>query len=111
MWSGCSRHWTAPALAVNYTAQNIEAVGMTEENCVFMWICSGNRSVFAAMENGQIGKVHHVEYKSEGFFPFFETTTTLVYGEKLTAPRKVTTIKKVKVKPKQESAQEDEEEE
>jgi len=41
----------------------------------------GDASLKAAMENGNITKVHHVDYKVKNILGIFGSTTTIVYGE------------------------------
>ena len=41
----------------------------------------GDASLKAAMENGGIKKIHHVDYKVKNILGIFGTTTTIVWGE------------------------------
>lgn len=41
----------------------------------------GDCSIKAAMENGGIKKIHHVDYKTKTIFGIVGSQTTLVYGE------------------------------
>lgn len=41
----------------------------------------GDCSIAAAMKNGGISKIHHVDYKVTNILGIVGTTTTLVYGE------------------------------
>ena len=41
----------------------------------------GDASLKAAMENGGITKVHHVDYKVKNILGIVGSTTTIVYGE------------------------------
>ena len=41
----------------------------------------GDASLKAAMENGNITKVHHVDYKVKNILGIVGSTTTIVYGE------------------------------
>ena len=41
----------------------------------------GDCSIKAAMENGGIKKIHHVDYKTKNIFGIYATQTTFVYGE------------------------------
>lgn len=41
----------------------------------------GDSSIKAAMDNGGITKIHHVDYKVNNIFGIIGSTTTLVYGE------------------------------
>ncbi len=44
-------------------------------------IATGDASVKAAMENGGIKKIHHVDYKSTNILGLFGKFTTVVYGD------------------------------
>ncbi len=41
----------------------------------------GDCSIAAAMKNGGISKIHHVDYKVKNILGIIGETTTLVYGE------------------------------
>ena len=41
----------------------------------------GDASLKAAMENGGITKIHHVDFKVKNIFGVVGSTTTIVYGE------------------------------
>lgn len=41
----------------------------------------GDASIKAAMENGGITKIHHVDYEVRNIFGIIGSTTTIVYGE------------------------------
>lgn len=42
---------------------------------------SGDASIEAAMKNGGIKKVHHVDYKTTTYFFLYTKQTTIVWGE------------------------------
>ena len=44
-------------------------------------IATGDASIKAAMENGGISKVHHVDYKSSNILGLYAKYTVIVYGE------------------------------
>ena len=44
-------------------------------------IADGDASIKAAMENGGIKKVHHVDYKTRNILGIIGSTTTTVWGE------------------------------
>jgi hypothetical protein len=46
-----------------------------------LFLTSGDASITAAMQNGGIRKVHHVDYKVNNYFWLWNNTTTIVYGE------------------------------
>ena len=43
--------------------------------------CEGDASLKAAMNNGNITKVHHVDYKVRDIFGIVGSSTTIVWGE------------------------------
>lgn len=43
--------------------------------------CEGDASLKAAMDNGGIKKVHHVDYKVKNILGIIADYTTIVYGE------------------------------
>ncbi len=43
--------------------------------------CEGDASIKAAMDNGNIKKVHHVDYKVKNILGIIGSTTTIVWGE------------------------------
>jgi hypothetical protein len=42
---------------------------------------SGDASISAAMKNGGITRIHHVDHETSNFFGIYSTYTTIVYGE------------------------------
>lgn len=46
-----------------------------------MLFTKGDASIGAAMKNGGITKVHHIDYKVKTFFYCYSTYTTMVWGE------------------------------
>ncbi len=46
-----------------------------------LFLSGGDASISAAMQNGGIRKVHHVDYKVNNYFWLFNYTTTIVHGE------------------------------
>ena len=43
--------------------------------------CEGDASIKAAMDNGGIKKIHHVDYKTKNILGIIGEYTTIVYGE------------------------------
>jgi len=43
-------------------------------------IAAGDASIGAAMRNGGITEIHHVDYDVKNFFGFYGEYTTIVYG-------------------------------
>jgi hypothetical protein len=46
-----------------------------------LFLTGGDASITAAMKNGGLRKVHHVDYKVNNYFWLWNDTTTIVYGE------------------------------
>jgi hypothetical protein len=69
-------------LAVAENAATSAKVGTS--SCVsYLWLVSvGDCSTKAAMDNGSIAKVHHVDWQMQSYvFHLYEKMTTIVYGE------------------------------
>ena len=59
-------------------------VGRAQAQGILALFAWGDASIKKAMENGNITKVHHVDYEYQKYsclFPFFEGYTVIVYGE------------------------------
>ncbi|HUT04862.1 MAG TPA: TRL-like family protein [bacterium] len=56
-------------------------VGTSECTSILGWIATGDASIKAAMENGGITKIHHVDYKAEVILGVYAKLTVIVYGE------------------------------
>lgn len=68
--------------AFGYVDNSVKPVRCGEASATgILCFSEGDASIKAAMENGQIKKVHHVDYKTRNFFGVVGKTTTLVYGE------------------------------
>ena len=54
-----------------------------ESSCtsILGMIATGDASIKAAMENGGIKVIHHVDYKSTNILGFYCKFTTVVYGD------------------------------
>ena len=54
-----------------------------ESSCVAVLgiVSTGDASIEAAMKNGGITKIHHVDHKSMSVLGLFAKFTTIVYGE------------------------------
>ena len=57
-----------------------EKVGTATASGIICFV-KGDSSLKAAMDNGGIKKVHHVDYKSFNVFGIVGEQTTIVYGE------------------------------
>jgi hypothetical protein len=85
--SGCAVLYTdiktpIPSLSINTDAQGTAHVG--KASCAsYVWVVAlGDCSVQAAMQNGGISKVHHVDSEiTSYFFGIYTKFTTVVYGE------------------------------
>ena len=86
-FSGCAVLYTdiktpMPSLGLNTDAQGTTHVG--KASCAsYVWIVAlGDCSVQAAMQNGGIAKVHHMDTEINSyFFGIYTKFTTVVYGE------------------------------
>lgn len=56
-------------------------VGTSECVSILGWVATGDASIKAAMENGGITKIHHVDYKTEVVLGIYAKLTVIVYGE------------------------------
>ncbi|MCD6327850.1 TRL-like family protein [bacterium] len=56
-------------------------VGMSTCNSILGWVAMGDASIKAAMENGGITKIHHVDYHATNMLGVYATLTVIVYGE------------------------------
>jgi len=56
-------------------------VGTAECVSILGWVATGDASIKAAMENGGITKIHHVDYKTEVVLGIYAKLTVIVYGE------------------------------
>jgi hypothetical protein len=95
MFSGCAMVMTpvgmgsiytdvkAPQVAasVNYDATGFAKVGSATASNILGWIVMGDAGIQAAMKNGGITKVHHVDYKASSILGIYATYTLYVYGE------------------------------
>ncbi len=88
--SGCARVMT-PAMGVIYsstdapiaatTATGHSKVGTASCSSVLGIVATGDASITAAMRNGGITKIHHVDYHSTQVLGLYAKMTTTVYGE------------------------------
>ncbi|MGC9323472.1 MAG: TRL-like family protein [Desulfomonilia bacterium] len=85
--SGCGVLYTdiktpLPALSVETASQHTALVGRA--SCTsYLWIITiGDCSLQAALEDGNISKIHHVDSEFKSYiFGLYTTFTTVVYGE------------------------------
>jgi hypothetical protein len=62
------------------SAGSSEKVG-TASSTAIICIATGDASIQAAMQNGGITKIHHVDHKSMSVLGVYAKYTTVVYGE------------------------------
>lgn len=56
-------------------------VGTAEAVSILGWVASGDASIDAAMKDGGITKVHHVDYHCNSILGVYAKLTVFVYGE------------------------------
>lgn len=56
-------------------------VGTSRLTSVLGIVATGDASIDAAMKNGNIKKVHHVDYKTKSILGVYAELTTVVYGD------------------------------
>ncbi|MBL0717627.1 MAG: TRL-like family protein [Desulfosarcina sp.] len=56
-------------------------VGRASCRSILGIVSTGDASINAAMKNGGISKIHHVDYESMSVLGVFAKFTTIVYGE------------------------------
>ncbi len=62
------------------TAAGQSKVGRAEAWGILVF-ATGDASIRAAMKNGGITRVHHVDHETTSWFGVYSTYTTIVYGE------------------------------
>jgi len=62
---------------------NIEYIKIGEASCesILGLVARGDASISAAMKDGKITKIHHVDYHSENILGIYAKFTVTVYGE------------------------------
>ena len=55
--------------------------GTATATSILGWVATGDASITAAMKNGGITKVHHVDFESTSIIGVYATYTVVVYGE------------------------------
>ena len=69
----------APVTATSNTGSS--KVGTGECTSILGMLALGDCSIDAAMKNGNITKIHHVDYDAMSVFFIYAKYTTIVYGE------------------------------
>jgi hypothetical protein len=86
--SGCATSqpigtlYTNLKLPVDVTANQAgKKMGVAESKSILSLIATGDSSIGAAMRNGNITKVSHVDWEVENILGIIGTYRTIVYGE------------------------------
>ena len=69
----------APVTATSNTGS--AKVGTGECTTILGWVATGDCSIDAAMKNGNITKIHHVDHFANSVLGIYATYTITVYGE------------------------------
>lgn len=69
---------TAPVMATSETSRS--KVGVSKCNAI-IGIATGDCSIEAAMKQGGIRKIQHVDYRVKSYLGLYAECTTTVYGE------------------------------
>jgi hypothetical protein len=56
-------------------------MGTSKAQSILGWVALGDASIEAAMKNGGITKVHHVDYHTKNILSIYSELTVFVYGE------------------------------
>lgn len=88
--SGCAGVMS-PAVGVIYSdthaplaatmAASYSKTGTSECSSILGMVATGDASITAAMKNGGITKIHHVDYHSTSILGIYAKMTTTVYGD------------------------------
>ncbi len=70
-----------PLGATSNTAPSTMKVGVATCTSVLALVTLGDASIEAAMKNGGITKVHHVDWSAKNFLGVYGEYTTTVYGD------------------------------
>ena len=89
MLSACTLSPVGQGLIVTNVKGPLEAtqneghskVGYSSCTNVLGLVAAGDSSITAAMKQGGISRIHHVDYRIRSVFIFFSIHTTIVYGE------------------------------
>jgi len=61
--------------------QSYSKMGTATATSILGIIASGDASIDAAMKNGGVTKIHHVDFKANSFLGIVASYTTVVHGE------------------------------
>ncbi|MEW5803300.1 MAG: TRL-like family protein [bacterium] len=89
--SGCGAMTLTPATGFVYSDirgpyhatsnEGFSKMGMSRARSILGLVALGDASIDAAMKNGNITKVHHVDYHSKNILSVYAELTVFVYGE------------------------------
>lgn len=74
--------WTNIKAPITATNSDTKAtlVGRSEATTILGLIATGDASIDAAVKNGGITRIHHVDYEKHSLFGIVTTYSTVVYG-------------------------------
>lgn len=91
LFAGCAAYSVSPVTGFFYTDvkgpmavtsnTGFSKVGVAKAQSILGWFANGDASIAAAMENGGIQKIHHVDFHSNSILGIIATFEVTVYGE------------------------------
>lgn len=72
---------TLPVTATGNTAQPKEKIGISTCQSILSLVATGDASIQAAMKNGGITKIHHIDWEAKNILGIIGDYKTTVYGE------------------------------
>jgi len=89
--TGCAAYGVSPVTGIWFTDvkgpasatsnSGYSKVGMAYCTSILGLVATGDASIKAAMANGGITKIHHVDYETKSYFGIYAKFTVIVYGE------------------------------
>lgn len=70
-----------PAASANMDATAATKVGTATTSSILGWFAMGDASIDAAMKNGGLKKLHHVDFHVTNILGLYATYTVTAYGE------------------------------
>lgn len=74
----------APLMYSSYYGEGVKSyskVGKASFTSILGLLCTGDASIEAAMKNGGITKIHHIDFEVKNILFLIATYSTVVYGE------------------------------
>lgn len=71
----------APVTATSNVAEGEYKVGEASATSVLGLVATGDASIQAAMENGGITEIYHVDYETQSILGLYAEYTVMVYGQ------------------------------